>query len=301
MNVKMNDIDNKKLEDAMQVYIDGQEKENLVKLVFALQDTKLFVPAMAVPKKGGFQPYIVKNQQGDMYMPAYTSIKKFPEGQAYQGILKVQYKQCVSMLLDNPTLVQGIALNPYSDNLMLKTQMLELSRQVEKQAQQAKAAPKAYQVKETDFRMIVRNNAEFHKIPERLFSQKMEFIQGISGEALCELYKVPYAEVGQESKFPYTEDSFEIMELNIREDLKIIQVMAPSQYLYQTNCRELYIVCNPQDGRIGYYVIEKGLDKEGGKFFLDEVMEDGTRKKLEEAPPEGTVMNRVMELFGGGL
>lgn len=299
MSVKMNDIDNTRLEEAMEVYMKDQNKEHLVQLVYAIQDTRLFVPAMAVKKqnKGGFQPYVIKNAEGDMYMPAFTTMKKFPQNQKYQGMLKIPYKQCVAMLLDHPTLVQGIALNPFSDNLMLKSQMLELSRKVEQSAKQAQ--PKAYSVKTEDFRMILRHNVEFHQIPEKLFAQKLEFIQSLSEEALCELYKAPYVEVGQAGQYPYTKESFEMMELSIREDLSIIQILAPSKYLYQTNCRELYIVWNPLTERIGYYVIEKGLDTEDMKYHLDIVREDGSSEKLEEAPADGNIMNRVMELFGG--
>lgn len=296
MSIKMNDIDNTKLEEAMQVYMKDQDKENLIKLVYAIQETKLFVPAMAVQKKGGFQPYIIKNAQGDLYMPAFTSMQKFPQTQRYQGMLKIQYKQCVSMLLDTPTLVQGIVLNPYTDNLMLKSQMLELSRKVE---QSAKEAPKTFSVKTEDFRMIVRHNVEFHQIPEKLFAQKLEFIKNLNEETLCELYKAPYAEVGQDGQYPYTKDSFEIMELSIRDDLSIMQIIAPSKYLYQTNCRELYVVWNPQTEQVGYYVIEKGMDTEDIKFHLDAFKEDGSWEKLEEAPSDGNIMNRVMELFGG--
>lgn len=296
MSIKMNDIDNTKLEEAMQAYMEEPDQEKLIKLVYAIQETKLFVPAMEVQKKGGFQPYVIKNAQGDMYMPAFTSIKKFPQNQKYQGMLKIQYKQCVSKLLDHPTLVQGIALNPFSDNLMLKSQMLELSRKVE---QGAKDAPKAYSVKTDDFRMVVRYNVEFHKIPEKLFAEKTAFIHSLTEEVLCDLYKEPYIEVGQEKQYPYTNDSFEMMELNIRDDLSMIQVIAPSAYLYQTNCRELYIVWNPLTDQVGYYAVEKGLDTEEVKFHLSVVREDGSKEKLEEAPSDGNVMNRIMELFGG--
>ncbi len=296
MSIKMSDIDNTKLEEAMQAYMHEQVKDKLMQLVFALQSTKLFVPAKPVQKKGGFQPYIVKNAEGDMYMPAFTSRKKFPQNQKYHVMLKLQYKQCVSMLLDHPTLVQGIVLNPFTDNLMLKTQMLELSRKIE---QNARVQPKAYSIKTDDFHMVVRHTVEFRQIPEKLFSEKMEFIRSLSAEVLCELYKVPYTETGQEKQFPYTSESFEIMELSIRDDLSIIQIMAPSKYLYQTNCRELYIIWNPLTEQTGYYTIEKGLDTDEKKFYLDVFKEDGTWEKLEEAPADGNVMNRVMELFGG--
>ena len=90
-----------------------------------------------------------------------------------------------------------------------------------------------------------------------------------------------------------------MMELSVRDDLSIIQIIAPSKFLYQTNCRELYIVWNPLTEQFGYFVIEKGLDTEEVKFHLDRIKEDGSCEKLEEAPADGNVMNRVMELFGG--
>ena len=53
MSIKMNDIDNTKLEEAMQAYMEEPDQEKLIKLVYAIQETKLFVPAMEVQKKGG--------------------------------------------------------------------------------------------------------------------------------------------------------------------------------------------------------------------------------------------------------
>lgn len=294
-NIKMTDIDNAKLEEVMQVYGKEPDKDKLMQLVMVLKDTKLFVPAMSNPKKGGFQPYVIKNQAGDLYMPAYTSIKKFPQNDKYQGMLKLPYRQCASMLLDHPTLVQGIALNPYADNLILKTQMLELTREVD--AKIRENPPKAYQVKTDDFRMVMRHNAEFHLIPQKLYEEKMDFIQNLSAETLCGLYKVPYEQVGQEKVFPFTKDQFEIMELNVREDLHLIQVMLPAEFLYRTNCRELYILWNPQTGRIGCYIVEKSAEPQEKLFHLISVKEDNTWEKLEDAPSEGNVMNRVMELF----
>ena len=296
MSIKMNDIDNSKLEEAMQAYVDDPVKDKLIQLVFALQNTKLFVPASPVQNKGGFQPYIVKNGEGSLYMPAFTSIKKIPADQKYQGMLKLQYKQCVSMLLDHPTLVQGIVLNPFADNLMLKTQMLELSRKADQIGQ-----PKAYKMKTDDFRMIVRHTAEFRLIPEKLNAQKMEFISSLSEEVLCGLYEAPYAETGQKEQFPYQAGDFEIMELSVRDDLSIMQVITPSKYLYQTNCRELYFVWNPLTGQTGYYTIEKAPDKDEKNYYLDVFKEDGSWERLEEAPSDGNIMNRVMELFGGGI
>ncbi len=293
MSVKMTDIDNKGLEAAMQGYIENQDKDHLLRLVFALKDARLFVPAMA--KKGGFQPYVVKNQAGDMYMPVFTSIKKFPKDEKYQGMLKMQYKQCASMLLDNPTLVQGIALNPYTDSLMLKTQMLELARKVDTHLKEH--PPKAYTVKTDDFRMVMRHNVEFHLIPKKLYEEKMDFINSLTEEELCRLYKIPFEQAGQAKIFTYTKDSFDIMELNVREDLNMMQIATPSEFLYKTNCREVYIVWNPQTGRIAYYMIEKGTDPEGKQFLLDVAKDDGTWESLEDAPAEGAVMNRVMELF----
>ncbi len=293
MSIKMNDIDNTKLEQAMQAYISQQDKENLMKLVLALQGAQLFVPAMAVPQEKSFQPYVLRNKEGILYMPAFTCQAKLAEGRRYQGALKLHYRQCVSMLLDHPTMIEGIALNPHTDNLMLKTQMLELSRKMEQEAPQMKTAS----IKLDDFRKIMRHDVEFHLIPKILYEKKLEFLDTLSGETLCELYKKPYTAMKQEQHYNHTKDDFEIMELNIKDELNIMQIMLPSKYLFQTNCREIYIAWNPKTERVGYYMLEKGTDQEEEQFFLDIVKEDGSCEKLEDAPSEGNVLNRIMELF----
>lgn len=56
---------------------------------------------------------------------------------------------------------------------------------------------------------------------------------------------------------------------------------------------------NPLTDQVGYYAVEKGLDTEEVQFHLSVVREDGSKEKLEEAPSDGNVMNRIMELFGG--
>ncbi len=295
MEFKMEDIDNTQLEESMQAYAKEPGKESLMRLVMALKDTQLFVPATPMPVKGGFQPYILKNPAGDMYMPAFTCQAKIPKNQKYRGMLRIQYKQCVAMLLDSKAQVQGIALNPYADNLMLKTQMLELSRKVENQTP---LQMKTVNIKADDFHMISRHSVEFYQIPKQLYEGKLEFISQLSEKAFLDLYKAPYAEIRREGQCPYTEDDFEIMELQIREDLNIMQIITPSKCLFRTNCKELYIVWNAQAERISYYVIEKG---EGKRFILSAYKEgDGTWENLGEAPAEGNVLNRVMELFEAG-
>lgn len=294
MNRKMNDIDNTKLIESMQAYIDKPSKEALIRLVLALKDTEVFVPVMVNQDKQALQPYIIKNKDGDMYVPAFTSMERFPKGQKYQGMQKLQYKQCVSMLLGNKASVQGIVLNPYTDNLILKEQMLELSNKMEQDLPKKQKMT----IKINDFRMIARYDVEFRQIPKRLHTQKLAFIQELSAEKLCEIYKEPYAEVKQERLYEYTADDFEIMELDVREDLNVMQIMLPSKYLYQTNCREMYVVWNPQTERVGCYVVEKAKETPEKKaFLLKEIKQDGSWGNFEEAPSEGNIMNRVMELF----
>ena len=295
MDLKTNDIDNSRLEEAISLYIQDSGKENLLRLAVTLKDTELFFPARVVPKNGGFQPYVVRNEQGDMFMPAFTCIAKFPQDKSYQGMLKLPYKQCESLLLDQPTLIQGIVLNPFSDNLMLKTQMLKLTRDIERRQQQQK--PKGFSMKTQDFHMIMRHNAEFHILPKKVFQEGKEFIEQITEETLAEIYKMPYIDAKQEANFPYTEKDFELMQLNIKEDMSLLQIVAPENHLVKTNCREIYIVWDPQTDKKAYYMIEKGLEPKKEEYFLNRAKEDDTWEKIEEAPEEGSVMNRIIELF----
>jgi len=296
MSAQTNDIDNTKLEQAVHAFVQEPGEEKFVSIVNEIRNTALFVPAMAVPEKGGYQPYVMKNPQGDMFMPAYTAEDKFPDRQSYQTMVRLPYGQCVSMLLDQETPVKGILLNPGTeDSLFLKKEMLELGRQIERDGQ--KANPQIVTLKADDFYMVTRHVAEFHQIPAKLYEGKVEFIKSLSKEKLCELYKQPYIELEQEGRFPYTKDDFDLMELNISDDLHMVQVTAPTKKLVQTTCREMYYVWNPKTEKVGCYGIEKGAGPDQPEFFLDEMKEDGDYEQLEEAPSEGNVLSRVMELF----
>lgn len=296
MSTQKNDIDNTKLELAVHEFLQAPGEEKFVAIVNEIKDTVLFVPAMAVPEKGGYQPYVMKNPEGEMFMPAYTAEDKFPDKESYETMLKLSYQQCVSMLIDQETPVKGILLNPAAEgSLILKKEMLELSRQVERDGQ--KANPHMVTLKMEDFHMVTRHVAEFHQIPAKLYEEKAEFIQSLSKEKLCELYKVPYIELEQEERFPYTEDDFEMMELNISDNLYMVQVTAPAKNLVKTTCRELYYVWNPNTQKVGCYGIEKSSEPDQPEYFLDEIKEAGDYEQLEEAPSEGNVINRVIELF----
>lgn len=289
--------ENKKLELAVNDFLQAPGEEKFKAVVNEIKDKALFVPAMEVPEKGGYQPYVMKNPEGEMFMPAYTAEDKFPDQETYETMLKLPYQQCVSMLIDHETPVKGILLNPAAEgSLLLKKKMLELSRQIERDEQQA-ANPNLVTLKIEDFHMVTRHVAEFHQIPAKLYEEKEEFIRGLSKEKLCELYKNPYIELEQEGRFPYTEDDFEMMELNISDDLYMVQVTAPAKNLVKTTCREIYYVCNPNTQKVGCYGIEKGSDPGQPEYFLDEIKEGGEYEQLEEAPSEGNVINRVIELF----
>ncbi len=293
MDIRENDIDDAKLLECMHTYIADPTRETLLGLVMELKEMDVFVPVMINQKKQRIQPYVIKNKEEEMYVPAFTSVSKFPEDQSYEGMQKLKYKQCVSMLLESGDVVQGLVLNPYSDNLMIKKQMLELSNQIEQEMPKFQTTT----IKLDDFRMITRYNVEFRKIPGELFGKKLEFIKGLSAETLCDMYRHPYTEVNQEEHFEFTADDFDIMELDVREDMNIMQIMLPSKHLFQTNCREMYIVWNPQTEWICCYVVEKAADPQNGEFLLKEIRWDGSWVNLKEAPSEGNVMNYVMELF----
>ncbi len=296
MSEQTNEVDNSMLEQAVQAFLQEPGEKRFIKIVNEIKDTALFVPAMAVPEKGGYQPYVMKNPDGDMFMPAYTAEDKFPDSETYQAMLRLPYKQCAAMMLDQETPVKGILLNPGAEggSLILKKELIELGRQIERDQE---ANPNIVTLKTEDFHMVTRHVAEFHQIPAKLYEEKVDFIKSLSKETLCALYKNPYVELEQEGRFPYTEDDFDMMELSIRDDLNMVQVSAPSKNLVKTTCRELYFVWNPQTQRVGCYGIEKGAGPDQPEFFLDEITGGGEYKQLEEAPSEGNVINRVMELF----
>lgn len=293
MDEKMTmEITNDKLEEAIKLYAAERTKENLSTILNLLRPTKLLVPAMLkAPDQP--TPCFLKNNEGEQFMVVYTSKAQIPEEPKSQAILSMPFPACNNVVVKPELNLTGMVINPFSDNLVLKTELIQKLHEADQKAAQMK------QVKMTpqQFDVFVKKQVEFGIIPKRLFTEGEEFVQKLCDEKesfVNEIFAVAY----QETKlYPYTENDYSVMALDIAEDLTLIRIDLPEKGLVTPLCYRVYITFNPQTKKAGYYTIE--MTEEKGVRLLGEILTDGKHASHGEAPVEGAELQKVMDLARG--
>ena len=131
-------LHNEELESQMKVFHDAQTKENMVKVFQLLDKSMVMQPALlpanvtpqmmqqmaksgngAIDPKMRPQPVVFKNNNGDNFLPIFTSKQQIPEGQKYPAMLFVPFKECAKIAARPEAKINGIVVNPFTDNLVL--------------------------------------------------------------------------------------------------------------------------------------------------------------------------------------
>lgn len=290
MDEKMTmEITNDKLEEAIREYATDRTKEKLSDVLNLLRPTKLLVPAMLkAPNQP--TPCFLKNNNGEQFLVVYTSKGQIPEEPKSQAILSMPFAACNSIVVKPELKLTGMVINPFSDNLVLKTELVEKLHEADVKAGQMR------QVKMTpeQFNVFVKKQVEFGVLPKRLHTEGEEFVKLLCDEKESLVNQI-FADTYKEAKlYPYTEDDFSVMALDIAEDLTLIRIDMPEKGMAPTLCYRAYITFDPITQKAGYYTIEMTAEK--GVHRLGEILPDGKRKDLGEAPVEGAELQKIMDL-----
>lgn len=290
MNENMTmEITNDKLEEAIKAYATDRTKENLSTVLNLLRPTKLLIPAMLkAPDQP--TPCFLKNSNGDQFLAVYTSKKQIPEEPKSQAILSMPFPACNNLVVKKELNLTGMAINPFTDNLILKTELIEKLHEADQKAAQSK------QIKMTPEQFVVfaKKQVEFGILPKRLFTEKAAFVDKLCEEKEAFINEI-FAEAFKEPKlYPYTEDDYSVMALGIAEDLTLIRVDFPEKGIVPPLCYRVYITFDPVTGKAGYYTIEKTKEKD--VRLLGGFGEDGKHIDYGTAPVEGAEIQKIMDL-----
>lgn len=283
------EITNDKLEEAICTYAADHTKENLAAVLNLLRPTKLLVPAML---KAPDQPVpcFLRSDGGGQFLAVYTSKAQIPEEPKSQAILSMPFQNCNSIVVKPELKLTGMVINPFSDNLILKKELIEKLHEADMKAGQMK------QVKMTpeQFHVLAKKQAEFAALPKRLHEEGETFIQKLCDEKEAFVNRI-FAEVFREAKlYPYTEDDYSVMALDIAEDLTLVRVDLPEKGNVPPLCPRVYFTFDPIVKKAGYYTIEMTAERDVRR--LGQVQADGTHTDLGEAPVEGAELQKIIEL-----
>jgi len=304
-------VDNTLLEKAVKEFAANQGKENMTKLLAAMHSARLFVPAafpkgtdmrllqnMAkdpqgrIPEGVKLLPALLKNKDGENFLPAFTDRKQIPQNVKYPAILCLPFVECRAMIERSNGEIKAMVVNPFSDNLVLNPAFMEVTKRAEQ------AGPVTGTVKMTvaQFHNMVRMQVERGVLPGMLAKESEETIRRLTEERekfVYSLYEKAY-ETGSVAN-PYKPEDFSAMVLDLSDTMRYIMVKLPERNMAKGVCRAAYIAWNPEAKRYAYYLAEQG---EGKEVSLLEFKGPKEIVNLGEAPREGEEIRRIMELFG---
>lgn len=283
------EITNDKLEEAIKAYAAERTKETLSAVLNLLRPARLLVPAMIKAPEQPV-PCFLKNNNGEQYLAVYTSKAQIPAEPKSQAILAMPFQTCNNIVVKPELNVAGMVLNPFSDNLVLKTELIQKLHEADQKAPQMK------QIKMTpeQFNVFVKKQVEFGVLPKRLFEEGAEFVEKLCDERE-ELVDRIFADTYKEAKlYPYSAADYAVMALDIAEDLTLIRVDLPEKGLVPPLCYRVYITFNPQTRKAGYYTIE--MTAERNVRLLGQILPDGRHTDYGEAPVEGAELQEIMNL-----
>lgn len=314
-----NNMSNKeaeKTEQLIQFYKEDTAGENLQALIHQMKKTIFLIPAMLpdtpeineikqkvkdnpgvkinLPKGTAPMPAILTNQNGGKFFPIYSTKEQIPKEPKFDLLMNMPFGACCSFAMDERLEVEGIALNPFTDNLLFKKPMLEA---IKKADEEAKKSVKQIQMTPKQFQIMMRQRAELHDFPARAFQEGVEFVQRLSDEkeaVVNEIYQNAYQ---NHELNPYEESNFSVMALNISEELLLVRVDLPPINESAQLCYRVYVTLNPKTEEIHYFTIERGRGKD--ERNLCGVNKEGKHIEYGEAPVEGVEIQRIIDIIEG--
>jgi hypothetical protein len=284
------EITNDRLEEAIKDYAADRTKEKLTAVLNLLRPTKLLVPAMLkAPDQP--TPCFLKSSAGEQYFVVYTSKEQMANAPKSQALLSMPFPACNSVAVKPELNLSGMVINPFTDNLVLK---IELIQKLHEADEKMAKPPKQIKMTPQQFQAFVKNQTEFSVIPKRLYTEKAEFVQKLCDEKEAFVNELFAAAFKEPKLYPYTEDDYSVMALDISEDLTLIRVDLPDKGLVPPLCYRIYITYNPLKDEAHYYTIE--MTKEKDVRLLGGVTEDAKHFSYGNAPVEGAELQEIMNL-----
>lgn len=304
----------KKTETLIQIYKEDPVRDNLRALVHQMRKTMFISPAIlpntpeaeefkrtakenngqqvTLPKEAAPIPSILKNKDGVTFFPIYTTVEQVPKEPKYDVIVNVPFQNCVAMVMQGNLGAQGLAVNPFSDNLIFRKELLEaLAR--EDEAMRKGATP--IKLNPQQMKIVMRQKAEFKDFPTRIYDGGASFVHQLSDEReaiVNEIYQNAYQ---NPDMYPYSESDFSVMPLDINEELLLVRVDLPEVKDSAQLCHRIYVTLNPKSEEIHYFTVERGRKK--GQSNLCGVSKEGRHIEYGEAPVEGAEIQRIMDII----
>lgn len=293
------DVKNEKLEELVKQYTDEKNADNLNALIEELRKCRLLVPANINEEKKPV-PCMLNSKDKGMYFPVYTALKQIPQSPRSEAIINMPYLAVNGMTAQQQENLGGVAINPFTDNLIFKMPLVLRIQEVEKKRRElakqgGEPKKKTLQLTPEQYLQFERRQFEFGFLPKRFFEQGQAFMDELcekKEEYIDQLFEEAYQE---KRRYPYLPEDFSVMVMNIAEDLLIVRVDLPAQDMAAPSCLRIYLAWNEVAGSGRYLTIETVKDSKERK--LGELTLDWKKVDYGVAPVEGAELQYVIDLL----
>lgn len=293
------DVKNEKLEELVKQYTDEKNADNLNALIEELRKCRLLVPANINEEKKPV-PCMLNSKDKGMYFPVYTALKQIPQSPRSEAIINMPYLAVNEMTAQQQENLGGVAINPFTDNLIFKMPLVLRIQEVEKKRRElakqgGEPKKKTLQLTPEQYLQFERRQFEFGFLPKRFFEQGQTFMDELcekKEEYIDQLFEEAYQE---KRRYPYLPEDFSVMVMNIAEDLLIVRVDLPAQDMAAPSCLRIYLAWNEVAGSGRYLTIETVKDSKERK--LGELTLDWKKVDHGVAPVEGAELQYVIDLL----
>lgn len=292
----------KELEKLLVQMSKNPSQDIAAKLMEKLENTSVFLPALMpkdtppdilrkmmqspnrhtpLPDGANPQPGILQNDDGEQFIAVYTTeneLNKSGNKNTFPIVLNVPFTDCLNMAAQNRDELDGIVINPFSHNVILRMDGDDDEEELE--------GPQLH--------ASLRRRLEVADLPKSLFDGGETAITSLKDNGanyILDLYNELY---GEYEECPYDEKDFDFMTLGISETLLLTRIAMPSDNNYPGTCRAAFAAWNPEEKKLLYYTIEK--TSQSGEFHIVQVTQDGSISVVGEAPDEGSELQSIIDL-----
>lgn len=302
-------LDNSQLESAAAEFAQDRQKDKYTRVMEILEKATVLVPAMPpqgldeetqrlmkegksvqLPKDAKITPCLLRKDTGEQALPIFTSTLQIPQDKRSPALLSMPFNTCLSMVMENQSDVETMVLNPFTHNMVLSKEILEVA--VKRRDMLGRS--KQIKVTEKQFGQLVHNRMALSLLPKYLFENSEEGLRRLQheeGTLLLQFYRESYPE-NMRASLAVAPNNFSVMVLNVTEDMQITRIDMPNNTEKKGMCYRVYTVWLHKTRELFYYTLEK---TEQGNY-IGKVTSDGNHELVEPAPDNGAEIEAVMNL-----
>lgn len=298
-------LDNKALEEAIEVFRADKARESYVKVMELLEKAVVLVPTMRpedfphelaeqiqagkpmpLPEETKVVPCLLRKDTGEQALPVFTSQEKIPPEKRSPMLISMPFMSCVAMVTANRDKIAEVVINPFTGMMILNQSILEI-------AEKRRQAVQIMEFTPAQFRDFAYNRVSRSLLPAYLFQEKEEGLKRLQQEEggffmgfLKKLYP-------KGKRVSCRAEDFSLMTLNLTDTLQLTRLDLPDGTNRKGMCYRVYAVWKRDIEEVLYYTLE---NTEDGKYIA-RVTQDGKHDLVEPVPDNGAEIEAIMNLL----